>query len=316
MSLGIYDKAYIYFDTNKLECRHSGQSLYLSQFTINPLYYEIEDLIYNLGLKDKVEICIPEIVWLELQEHLVNHFKSERKSIEDKVDIFRKSFGNLAEIYYEFKDCKTELEYLNYVNDIAQDFLANPRVNAKIISCPKDEMSMQQIIKQAIHSTRPFRTAKVGGKEYTDVGFKDALIFNTVTTHTKNNLGIFISNDNDFLELFNNKRMNNLKMCRNANEVKFVLIQEFDVVPAEIMEFILKTDNYLKERILSECLLDIHSLFKDFKIITCENINDNINVDFTATVNEEKYYFNIIYNENANELLEASCEIYDETEDE
>ena len=82
------------------------------------------------------------------------------------------------------------------------------------------------------------------------------------------------------------------------------------------MEFILKSDKYLMERILSECQLDIHSFIKDVKIISCENINDNINVDFTATVNEEKYSFDIMYNENANELLEVSCEIYDETEDE
>lgn len=76
--MGKYDKAYIYFDTNTLECRHSGKSLYLSQFTVNPIYYEIEDLIRTMGLTDKVEICIPDIVWFELQEHLVNHFKAEK----------------------------------------------------------------------------------------------------------------------------------------------------------------------------------------------------------------------------------------------
>lgn len=73
-----YEKAYIYFDTNSLECRHSGKSLYLSQFTVNPLYYEIEDLIRNMGLTNKIEICIPEIVWFELQEHLIRHFKTEK----------------------------------------------------------------------------------------------------------------------------------------------------------------------------------------------------------------------------------------------
>lgn len=52
--MGTYEKAYIYFDTNSLECRHSGKSLYLSQFTVNPIYYEIEDLIRNMGLTDKV----------------------------------------------------------------------------------------------------------------------------------------------------------------------------------------------------------------------------------------------------------------------
>lgn len=55
--MGTYEKAYIYFDTNSLECRHSGKSLYLSQFIVNPIYYEIEDLIRNMGLTGKVEIC-------------------------------------------------------------------------------------------------------------------------------------------------------------------------------------------------------------------------------------------------------------------
>lgn len=51
-----YEKAYIYFDTNALECRHSGKALFLSQFTVNPLYYEIEELIQNMKLMDIVEI--------------------------------------------------------------------------------------------------------------------------------------------------------------------------------------------------------------------------------------------------------------------
>ena len=106
--MGVYENAYIYFDTNILECRHSGKSLYLSQFTVNPLYYEIEDLIRNMGLSGKAEICIPDVVWLELQEHLVSHFKSEKSSMESRINAFRKSFGNLAEITCEFKDCITE----------------------------------------------------------------------------------------------------------------------------------------------------------------------------------------------------------------
>ena len=168
--MGVYNKAYIYFDTNALECRHSGKSLYLSQFTVNPIYYEIEDLIRNMGLTDKVEICIPDIVWLELREHLVNHFKSEKNSMEAKIDDFRKSFGNLAEIICEFKDCRTDSEYSDYDYTIAENFLSSPRVNAKIIPSPKDEDAVQQIIQQAIHSVRPFRTAKAGGKEYAAYG--------------------------------------------------------------------------------------------------------------------------------------------------
>lgn len=254
--MGIYEKAYIYFDTNILECRHSGKSLYLSQFTVNPLYYEIEDLIRNMGLSNKVEICIPDVVWLELQEHLVNHFKSEKSSMESKIDAFRKSFGNLAEITCEFKDCIAETDYADYAKHIAQSFLDNPRVNARVIFGPKDEDTIQQIIGQAIHSIRPFRTAKAGGKEYTDAGFKDALIYNTILVHTGNQLGILISNDGDFSELFNNMRDGNLKMCSNAKAVQMVLSQEFSVVSSDMIEGLLKTDSYLMQRILSECELD------------------------------------------------------------
>ena len=50
--MGEYEKAYLYFDTNALECRHSGKSLFLSRFTVSPLYYEIEDLIRTMGLRD------------------------------------------------------------------------------------------------------------------------------------------------------------------------------------------------------------------------------------------------------------------------
>ena len=315
MNVGTYDKAYIYFDTNTLECRHSGKSLYLSQFTVSPLYYEIEDLIRNMGLTDKVEICIPDIVWFELQEHLVNHFRAEKKSMEAKIDAFRKSFGNLAEVYYEFKDCHTEAEYLDYASDIAQDFLSNPRVNAKIISCPKDEQTIQQIIQQAIHSAPPFRTAKAGGKEYTDAGFKDALIFSTIVTHTKNHLGIFISNDSDFSELFSSRQENNLKICSSAKDVQFTLLQEFNVASADIIGLLLKSDNYLMQRILSECELDSNAYVNDLKIISCETVEDSMCVNFIALINGEKQSFDITYNMNANELLEASCEILDEMED-
>ncbi len=310
--MAAYKKAYIYFDTNALECRHSGKSLYLSQFTVSPLYYEIEDLIRKMGLVDKVEICIPDIVWLELQEHLIKHFKAEKSSMETKIISFRKSFGNLAEIACEFKDCQTESEYSDYAHDIAQYFLDSPRVNAKLVPCPTDEETVQQIIRQAIHSVRPFKTAKVGGKEYTDAGFKDALIFNTIITHTEAQLGIFISNDNDFSELFNSKDTNNLRICNSAKEVQTILSQEFNVVSADMIEAILNTDNYLIKRILSECKFEEDANIFGLKIVSCDTVEDNICVNFNAMVNGIKHSFDITYNMNANELLVASCELFDE----
>lgn len=313
--MGEYEKAYLYFDTNALECRHSGKSLFLSRFTVSPLYYEIEDLIRTMGLRDKVEICIPEIVWFEIQEHLVSHYRSEKTSMETKIASFRKSFGNLAEVTYEWKDCRTESEYTNYVTTIAQDFLENPRVSAKIIPCPKDEDTMQQIIGQAVNSVKPFRTAKANGKEYTDAGFKDALIFNTLLKHTENQLGIFISNDSDFSELFNEKHNKNLKMCNAAKDVQMILPREFNVISTDMIEGILKTDNYLIQRILSECELDENAQVYNIKILSCESIEDSYNVNFVAMINGLNQSFDITYNINANELLAASYEPFEEGED-
>lgn len=311
-----YEKAYIYFDTNALECRHSGKALFLSQFTVNPLYYEIEDLVRNMKLMDRVEICIPEIVWYELQEHLVNFFRSEKASMESKISSFRKSFGNLAEVTCEFKDCNTEFEYTTYATTIAQGFLENPRVNAKIIPCPKDENTMQQIIGQAVHSIKPFRMVKVNGKEYTDAGFKDALIFNTLLKYTGNQLGILVSNDNDFLELFNETTRTNLKMCRNAKEIQMILSRVFNVISTDMVEGILTTDKYLMQRILSECGIEEKATVCRMEILSCKMVEDDMIVHFVCIVDGIKYSFDIVYNINANELIEASCEFFEEGEDE
>lgn len=310
--MGKYEKAYIYFDTNALECRHSGKALFLSQFTVNSLYYEIEDLIHNMGLDKEVEICIPEVVWYELQEHLVNYYKSEKSSMETKIAAFRKSFGNLAEITCEFKDCVDDTEYSKYAMEIAQGFLENPRVSAKVVPCPKDEITIQQIISQAVHSVKPFRIAKANGKEYTDAGFKDALIFNTLVKHTGKQLGIFVSYDNDFEELFNNNRLLNLKQCRNINEIQIILSDEFNVVSVDMIINILKTDDYLMERILSECGIDEKIKAREIQIISHEIYEDDVKVRFEAQIVDAKYCFEIIYNVAAKELLNADCELADE----
>ena len=45
-----------------------------------------------------------------------------------------------------------------------------------------------------------------------------------------------------------------------------------------------------------------------------ESEEDSVSVNFIALVNGEKQSFNITYNMNANELLDASCEIFEEKE--
>lgn len=309
-----YEKAFIYFDTNALECRHSGKSLFLSQFTISPLYYKIENVIQKMGLDDKVEICIPEIVWLELQEHLVSHYKLEKASMNTKMDSFRKSFGDLVEITYSFRNCNTETEYIDYATSIAQEFLDNPRVMATIIPCPKDEDTIQRIINQAVRSTKPFKTVRANGKDYTDAGFKDALIFNTILNHTSDQLGILVSEDSDFSTLFIENHYSNLRKCSNEKEVITVLAKEFNIISPDMVETILKNDDYLIRRILTETEFDEDSTYEIKQINSISSTDDGQRVLFVMMVNDEKYIFEITYNIEAKELIDASCELLDENE--
>ena len=309
-----YQKVFIYFDTNSLECRHSGKSLYLSKFTVNGIYYDIEKLVRDYNLRDITEICIPEVVWLEVKEHLISKFGSEKQAMESKIDAYKKSFGDLLDINYKFDTCRNTEEYKRYLEIITNEFLDNPRVTAKIISCPKDEETFENIIDQAIRSNKPFRTGKISGKEYTDAGFKDALIFNTLLKHTDNELGILVSNDNDFSDLFKEKSMQNLHLCKSLEEVKDILSKGFYILNIDIMKSLLKEDHYLLDRIIEESNLDKSFTYTFDEINECITSEDGLVVKFTMWVNGDRYSFEILYNIEANELLEASCELFEEAE--
>ena len=81
-----------------------------------------------------------------------------------------------------------------------------------------------------------------------------------------------------------------------------------------MIEGILATDKYLMRRILSECELEESATVYRMEILSCEMVEDCVMVYFVAIVDDIKYSFDITYNMNANELIEASCEFYEESE--
>lgn len=123
---------------------------------------------------------------------------------------------------------------------------------------------------------------------------------------------LLVSNDTDFSELFDERSTSNLRICSSAKDVRVILSKEFDVISIDIIEELLKTDNYLVQRILSECDLEENSTVCSIKITSCEAREDNVDAQFVAIVNGQELIFDITYNINAKELLEASCEPYEE----
>ena len=304
-----YEKVFIYFDTNILEPKFGKDYLNLSQFTVKPLYYETKNLIEKSGINDKVELCIPEIVWMELKEHYIRHFKSEKQSLNDVIELYKKSFGDMLDLSYELKHGNTLQEYKEHLDDISNDFLENPHNNLKIVVYPKDEESFDEIVKKAVRTNRPFKKVTLSQKEYTDAGFKDALIYNTIVNYTGEHLGILVTNDSDFKDLFDNEPVENLKLCANFEDIKEILSSEFDIITDKTIESILNSDEYLIHKIFSDSGLDENATYYIQQVEIKETTEEGTRAGFMALVNGELYSFEVLYNIPANELIESACEL-------
>ena len=251
-----YDKVYIYFDTNVLETRHSGKQLFLSQIKLSKLYYDVENLVKNLELRDKVDICIPEVVWMELLGHMRQCFLAEKQSMNDKIEVFRKTFGDLAEVNIEFDEVSNEENYIQYLENISKDFFANAKTLAQKVPYPKDEKTFEILLEKANHSISPFSTAKGHGKEYTDAGFKDALICETLRQNTQDGMGIFVTDDNDFQNAFCEEERERFLCVKSLEEIEDILVKTFQIVDNEYLESKFRNNDYMLSRILMEAGLN------------------------------------------------------------
>ena len=196
---------------------------------------------------------------------------------------------------------------------ITNNFLSNPLVSAQIISCPKDNETVSKIITNAMHTTPPFVKVKKGSKEYTDAGFRDALIHETLLCDSKNNLGILISNDTDFNELFK-KTSSNLLLCKSVKEAIKKIVYNFDILTVDVIEAKIKNDEYLLKRILSESDFNQEDEHRFDEIIKFEKVDEGlpIPIKFSMFVNNEKFIFDILYEIKSKELISTSHIFSDE----
>lgn len=323
-----YDKVKIYFDTNSLEdylprtitAKGNNRSyMKLSEFRFPSYYYDLERFIQDNNLQDKIEILIPEIVWMELEKHMLNQHKQDLENLSSCIQEYNKIFSDLIEISYENK----EKEYKRYLSGIMNDFIENPKISAKIIRCPKDSDCITKIIHNAMYTIAPFSEAHKDKKDYSDAGFKDALIVETVLANKKdNNLTIFVSKDNDFRKVF--EGIENIIIC-NEDEPKkrkdkiFEILSEQFLIQKEVIKKEISQNSYMLEELIAQTDLDTKL---DYKFENFESIIEEIdeedeghssnvwNVIFTMYVGEHLHKFQITYDGNAHGL--ESGEILDD----
>lgn len=323
-----YDKIHIYFDTNSLEdysprtitAKGNNKSfMKLSEFRFPSYYYDIEKFVQDNELQDKIEILIPEIVWMELEKHMLNQHKQDLANLLTCIGEYKDIFSDLIEINCENK----EIEYAKYLSRIMKDFLENPRISAKIVQCPKDNDCITKIIRNAMYTVAPFSEAHKDKKDYSDAGFKDALIVETVLANKKDNiLTIFVSKDNDFRKVF--EETENIIICNEENQNKrkdkiIEILSEQFLIQKEVIKNEISQNNYMLEELIAQTGLDIKL---DYKFENFESLkeqtdeedeNPSLNVwdvVFTMYVGEQLYKFKITYDGNAHGL--ESGEIIDD----
>lgn len=304
-----YDNCLIYFDTNAFEDRSLGKYLLLSEVRASHLYYDVCSLIDELGLANCVQLCIPNIVWLEVKQHMKNNFNSVTTALKNATQEMEKYLGYILDISYELKGINDHENYDSYIEQIAAEFVNNTKNKAKIIDCPTDEQTFRCIIDSAIVGRPPFRKIKVG-KEYTDAGFKDVLIWETIKSSDPSQLILFITNDRDFY----NVDSENICICSQSSEIKKKLIESMSVSENVWFNCMLHdNDSYLLNQILNECGF---SQFEsaDLESVISSNFGDDVQTSKTLTVifnmiiDKTRYKFTIAYDTNASELASAYCD--------
>lgn len=304
----------IYFDTNALERRHTGKELFLDAIEASDLFYNVRDVIIQLGLTDSVQLCIPEIVWREVKQHMVDKFNAAVDSFNGKIAEIKKSFGDLIDVRYAFNGLNSVADYPAYVENIAAEFLHNPKNFVKLALLPRNGDMFNAIIENAVRGIPPFNKAKSSRKEYNDAGLKDALIWETVKQCDEKELIIFVTNDFDY----NKVETTNIHICSSVAEVKSLLLEEMPITQdIAIVNRLLANDTYLLDRIISECefgtvqSIQVENILRS-DIETDEMERKTLRIVCVINVDNTKYQFTLQYDINANELIDVAYKEYSE----
>lgn len=304
-----YDEINVFIDTNKLESR-VGDRVFLNEITPQKDYCELIRLIKEFGLENKVHVFIPEVVWLEVAEHMRRDYLSYKQSIIDMINKERKMFGSLIDVDLSFRLDDEKVEYDKYIEQIQNEFLDNPKTRASIMPYPKEQEVMERLLDKATHTISPFSKAQGNNgkkKKYSDAGFKDALIFETFVANTKDDeLGILFTNDTDFDLALKGTKKNNLCCISDYNKLKQHIFLNYGIQDEEIIVQKIKDNTYLFEQICSEMGITIPDSIVFESIMGVENVDEGVSFKLTLRLNGEAVVFDVIYDLNANELYSVN----------
>lgn len=289
----------IFFDTNVIEAQFSHEKVNLmfhSHIKPNQLFYDVITYIKSVKIEDRTNLYISSISWEEMSLHLKENHKNSTDKLGKYIEAFKKAFGDTLDLSCEFKHVSAE-QYNDYLETIKEEFLSAN--NCNIIDYPRDIECFEQLVDKCVHKQPPFQKAKAG-KEYSDAGFKDALILETILRHKRDtgNICLFISTDGDF------GNVKDVYLCANIDSFKETItkilgIQNIDMVRTRFNE------DYTKAIIIEETGNKYDESVTLYEVIEIKSIADEediFDVEIKAIINEAEYHINCQYEISSNNI--------------
>lgn len=306
----------IFFDTNILETRYGGDLLMFGDFKFPSDYQKILDFIETNNLNNNVDLCIPEVVWKEIIQHMRAGYISQKSSASEKIRTFQRSFGSLLNINYEFI-IDNEIKYEEHLNKLSKDFWENEGKDCKKIPHPKSRVTVDTLLDKALRKGKPFSEAKgSSGKKYSDAGLKDALIVESMMEYCNGEdiIGILFSKDSDFTTMFDGDLKKKFSVFNSVDKLIDYLESQNNLNKEKLVRQKFENDSYLKESVVKESGNTYDESVTDFNVRNVNQSDDNeiFVVTIFATINEAKYIFEVKYDLEANEILDSSSKIENE----
>jgi hypothetical protein len=168
-------KTLVIFDTNKVRSTLSGSPSYGS-FEFSSEFNTLKSYIKEKGLSEFVDLAISSVAIQEVLQQKIEQFSEDIQSISQirsrlselpGVDFSRVSLPDPS------FDCKEHL------NPLMASFIRNNEFAVIDIAEEKFGHILKEVLKRAIERRSPFRI----GRNSTDIGFKDVLIWESILNY-------------------------------------------------------------------------------------------------------------------------------------
>lgn len=302
------NKIRIFLDTNIIEARHEESCLTLNSIRLNPDFYKLLDFCKDIT---EIQVCIPTVVWKEVCIHLVTCFRSTMDQMNTKFRLYQKTFGDLIDLSLDTKGYDQE-KYSQYVQKISDEFWSSVEGQCCLVDFEMTNTALNGFVDKAVRAVRPFVQAKSKteankkSKDYSDAGFKDAIIAETIfTSCNEDEIGILFTDDADFNDVFKNYDCGKHKALKNLDQVK----DEINIIlkrnDDKIVKALFENNAYMQETLFD--LIGVHydKSITDFVVLSVEKDEDIYILNIAAHVNEVEYDLLVKYDIVANEIIDV-----------